>query len=104
MRTWQGTGSAGEAYSERRAGRCSGGPARDRAGDRVTAGGLVGELGGQVALVTGSTRGIGKAIAIALGGAGAKLIGTATTEGGATAISEYLGAANIAGRGMVLNV
>jgi 3-oxoacyl-[acyl-carrier protein] reductase len=64
----------------------------------------VGELDGQVALVTGATRGIGKAIAVALGGAGAKLVGTATTEGGASAISEYLGAASITGRGMVLNV
>ncbi len=64
----------------------------------------MGELDGQVALVTGATRGIGKAIAVALGGAGAKLVGTATTEGGASAISEYLGAASITGRGMVLNV
>jgi 3-oxoacyl-[acyl-carrier protein] reductase len=64
----------------------------------------VGELDRQVALVTGSTRGIGRAIAVALGGAGAKLIGTATTEVGASAISEYLGAAGITGRGMVLNV
>ena len=62
------------------------------------------ELGGQVALVTGATRGIGRAIALALGGAGAKLIGTATTEAGANAVSEYLAAAGIAGRGMALNV
>jgi 3-oxoacyl-[acyl-carrier protein] reductase len=64
----------------------------------------VAELGGQVALVTGATRGIGKAIAIALGGAGAKLVGTATTEAGANAISEYLAAAQITGLGMVLDV
>jgi 3-oxoacyl-[acyl-carrier protein] reductase len=62
------------------------------------------ELGGQVALVTGATRGIGKATAAALGGAGAKLVGTATTEAGANAISEYLAAAQITGRGMVLDV
>jgi 3-oxoacyl-[acyl-carrier protein] reductase len=62
------------------------------------------ELAGQVALVTGATRGIGKAIAAALGGAGAKVVGTATTEAGAGAIGEYLAAAGIAGRGMVLNV
>jgi 3-oxoacyl-[acyl-carrier protein] reductase len=64
----------------------------------------LGELGGQIALVTGATRGIGKAIALALGGAGAKLIGTATTEAGANAVGEYLAAAGITGRGMVLNV
>ena len=64
----------------------------------------MGELGGQVALVTGATRGIGRAIAVALGGAGAKLVGTATTEAGASAISEYLAAAQIAGRGMSLDV
>jgi len=64
----------------------------------------VGELSGQVALVTGATRGIGKAIAVALGGAGAKLIGTATTEAGAKSISEYLAAVQVPGRGMVLDV
>jgi 3-oxoacyl-[acyl-carrier protein] reductase len=64
----------------------------------------VGELSGQVALVTGATRGIGKAIAVDLGGAGAKLVGTATTEAGAKSISEYLAAAQIPGRGMVLDV
>ena len=62
------------------------------------------ELSGQVALVTGATRGIGRAIAAALGGAGAKLVGTATTEAGATAVSEYLAAAGITGRGTMLNV
>ena len=62
------------------------------------------ELGGQVALVTGATRGIGRAIAAALGGAGAKLVGTATTEAGANAVTEYLAGAGIAGRGMLLNV
>ena len=64
----------------------------------------MGVLDGQVALVTGATRGIGKAIALALGGAGAKLVGTATTEAGASAIGDYLAAAQIAGRGMVLDV
>ncbi|MGE5791726.1 MAG: 3-oxoacyl-ACP reductase FabG [Bacteroidota bacterium] len=62
------------------------------------------ELGGQVSLVTGATRGIGKAIALALGGAGAKVVGTATTEAGAGTISEYLAAAGTTGRGVVLNV
>lgn len=58
-------------------------------------------LDGQVALVTGASRGIGKAIALKLVAAGAKVIGTATSEKGAQAISEYL-AEN--GQGMVLNV
>ncbi|SFF94618.1 3-oxoacyl-[acyl-carrier-protein] reductase [Duganella sp. CF458] len=62
-------------------------------------------LANQVALVTGASRGIGKAIAQELARQGAKVIGTATTEAGAEAISAYLaelGAA--AGKGMVLNV
>jgi 3-oxoacyl-[acyl-carrier protein] reductase len=62
------------------------------------------ELNGQVALVTGATRGIGKAIAVALGQAGATVIGTATTDAGAQAIGEYLTAADIAGRGATLDV
>jgi 3-oxoacyl-[acyl-carrier protein] reductase len=62
------------------------------------------ELKGQVALVTGASRGIGRAIALALGRAGATVVGTATTEAGAQAIGEALAAAGIAGRGAVLNV
>jgi 3-oxoacyl-[acyl-carrier protein] reductase len=58
-------------------------------------------LGGQVALVTGASRGIGKAIALEMVRQGAKVIGTATTEKGAAAISEYLGEN---GKGIVLNV
>ena len=48
-------------------------------------------LQGQVALVTGASRGIGAAIAAALGDAGATVIGTATSEAGATAIGVALG-------------
>lgn len=62
------------------------------------------ELKGQVALVTGASRGIGRAIALALGRAGATVVGTATTEAGANAIGEALAAAGIAGRGAALNV
>ncbi|MEW6120804.1 MAG: 3-oxoacyl-ACP reductase FabG [Pseudomonadota bacterium] len=62
------------------------------------------DLGGQTALVTGASRGIGQAIALALGKAGATVIGTATSENGAKAIGDYLAAANIKGSGMKLDV
>ncbi len=59
---------------------------------------------GQVALVTGASRGIGQAIALALGNSGATVVGTATSDKGAQAISDYLAAAGIKGGGMKLNV
>ncbi|OHC85160.1 MAG: 3-oxoacyl-ACP reductase [Sideroxydans sp. RIFOXYB12_FULL_59_6] len=61
-------------------------------------------LQGQIALVTGASRGIGQAIALELGRQGATVIGTATTDKGAQAISEYLAAAGVAGTGLALNV
>ena len=56
----------------------------------------------QIALVTGASRGIGRAIALALATAGFRVVGTATTEGGAAAITDSLGAHG--GKGIVLNV
>lgn len=59
---------------------------------------------GKVALVTGASRGIGQAIALALGHGGATVIGTATTSAGAEKINQALKEANIEGCGMMLNV
>jgi 3-oxoacyl-[acyl-carrier protein] reductase len=58
-------------------------------------------LQGETALVTGASRGIGAAIAAALAAAGATVVGTATSEAGASAITESLGKR---GRGIVLNI
>ena len=59
---------------------------------------------GRIALVTGASRGIGQACALALGKAGATVIGTATSDKGAEAITAYLLEAGVKGRGMKLNV
>jgi 3-oxoacyl-[acyl-carrier protein] reductase len=61
-------------------------------------------LENEIGLVTGASRGIGAAIADALANAGATVVGTATSEGGAEAISSRMTAANHKGRGMVLDV
>lgn len=58
----------------------------------------------QIALVTGASRGIGKAISDKLGQAGATVIGTATTDAGAQAITQRFKDAGISGVGMAFNV
>ncbi|HEY6892959.1 MAG TPA: 3-oxoacyl-ACP reductase FabG [Rhodanobacteraceae bacterium] len=61
-----------------------------------------GVLAGKVALVTGATRGIGRAIALALARNGARVIGTATTDEGARSVTEAL--REFAGEGVRLDV
>lgn len=57
-----------------------------------------------IALVTGASRGIGQAIALALGGQGAKVVGTATTEQGAAAIQSSFDDQGLQGLGLTLDV
>jgi 3-oxoacyl-[acyl-carrier protein] reductase len=61
-------------------------------------------LNDKIALVTGATRGIGRAIALELGKQGATVVGTATSDDGAAKISAYLAEAGIEGKGIALNV
>ncbi len=58
----------------------------------------------KVAIVTGASRGIGKAIAVRLGQSGITVVGTATTEKGAESITSYLAESGIKGQGMKLDV
>ncbi|HXZ54605.1 MAG TPA: 3-oxoacyl-ACP reductase FabG [Burkholderiales bacterium] len=62
------------------------------------------DLQGQRALVTGASRGIGKAVALMLGERGATVVGTATTVAGAQSICDYLLAAKVQGKGVQLDV
>jgi len=62
------------------------------------------ELENEIALITGASRGIGREIAAELGRQGATIIGTATTDSGAEAISSWIAEAGLKGAGMRLNV
>jgi len=62
------------------------------------------DLSGKVALITGASRGIGQAISLVLGKNGATVIGTATSESGADAISKTFQENSIIGKGFALNV
>ena len=64
----------------------------------------MGTLDNEIALVTGATRGIGKAVALALGKEGATVVGTATSENGSDSISNYLKENGLNGYGTVLDV
>jgi 3-oxoacyl-[acyl-carrier protein] reductase len=61
-------------------------------------------LDGQIALVTGASRGIGQGIALHLGRQGARVVGTATTAEGAARITDYLTAAGVQGMGVAMDV
>ena len=65
---------------------------------------MMGPLEGKLAVVTGASRGIGQAIALALGRMGAAVAGTATSEAGAAQITKTLADQGVKGRGFVLNV
>src|SRR3989442_10503188 len=103
MRPGKGARAARQALCRWIAGHCARRPCGSRAGRSIVEGRMM-DLAGQVALVTGASRGIGRSIALALGGRGATVVGTATTDAGAQSITAYLSQAQIRGNGAQLDV
>src|SRR3989441_4397751 len=103
MRPGKGARAARQALRRWIAGHCARRPCGARAGSAIVESRMM-DLDSQVALVTGASRGIGRSIALALGGQGATVVGTATTEAGAQSITAYLSKARIQGKGAQLDV
>src|SRR5262252_4927756 len=103
MRAGKGTRAAHQAHRRWPYRLCAFRPGEPGVGRATLEGGMM-DLQGQRALVTGASRGIGKAVALELGAGGATVVGTATTDAGAQSISDYLRAANVQGKGLKLDV
>src|SRR5262245_6387973 len=104
MRSGQSAGRPGQALLRQSGGRRHGRPrGRGQCACRKQ-GAMMTTLTGQVALVTGASRGIGRAIALELAAQGATVIGTATSDAGAADIQKALEEAGAQGMGAVLNV
>src|SRR5712692_8070905 len=103
MRPGKGARAAYQAHRRRTAGHGARRPCGAGAGRTVVESRMM-DLEGQVALVTGASRGIGRSIAVALGDRGATVVGTATTEAGARTITAYLAEAQVQGKGAQLDV
>src|SRR5690606_23423274 len=105
MRPGQGARGHHEAHHEgsgRQLGpRCRDPGTIDRCGEGLS---MSFSLEGQIALVTGASRGIGRAVALELGRLGATVVGTATSEAGAADIDKAIADAGLKGAGMMLNV